>query len=272
MRVDLTIAVLTYKDNGLLTDCLQSLWAQDISDPSLKAWELLIVDDASPEPPQILLPHRLVRHASNSGSNILPSNTAFREAQGEWVLLMANDVRLHPGAIEALWAHRFTHDITQPVLYQPDGKVDNVGLRWVWPGYGVRVRNTRSRRVDAFANTCVLMKQTTWLAVGGFDVGLGISHEDIDFSLRARRLGYRIGYCPHASATHLMGQTIGRVVQKPLTPYYQAARHRTILTNYQGLDRWARLTATGWLDGLSARARQWRHRAPDSPQAASAPP
>ena len=245
--MDLTIAVLTYNGESLLPDCLNSIWAQDIP----CSWELLIVDDHSTTPPQLLLPHRLVVHDRNKG-NIAGTNTCFREAEGEWVLFVANDVRFHHDAVAHLWDHRHVHDISQPVLQQPDYEIDNVGLRWVWPGYGMRVRRPGAK-TDAFANTCVLMKKTTWWAVGGMHEGLGISHEDVDFSLRAKAMGYTIGHCPKAWATHLMGQTIGKVVKKPLSPYYRAARRLTILRNYTGLNRHLRLWATGLLDGVAAR-------------------
>ena len=264
--IDLTIAVLTYNGEALLPDCLASIWAQDIP----CEWELLVVDDHSARLPTILLPHRLVVHGSNLG-NIAGTNTCFREAHGAWVLFVANDVRLNKDCLLHLWAHRGAHDITQPVLYQPDGEVDNMGIRWWWPGYGDRVRKV-GQRVDAFANTCVLMRRSTWLSVGGFEEGLGISHEDVDFSLRAIRKGYTIGYCRLATAMHLMGQTIGKVVRTPLSPYYRRARRLTIERNYEGLNRRLRLWTTGLVDGLAASRRPRGPHAPTTPASAPPPP
>ena len=252
--MDLTIAVLNFRGEALLPDCLQSIWAQEIP----CSWELLIVDDASPIPPQVLLPHRLIRHQVNSGSNIKGCNTAFREAKGDWVLLMANDVRLHPSCFLNLWNFQRVYDVFQPMLLQPDGTVDNLGLQWVWPGYGRRVRAFGlSREIDAFANTCVLMRKRTWEAVGGFTEALGISHEDIDFSLKAKRLGFTIGCCPLAQATHLMGATLARN-HRNLSPYYRRARRLVIQRNYRGLDRLTRLWATGLLDGLASQVERRR--------------
>lgn len=253
--IDLSVVVLNYNGVRLLPECLEAISAQRWPDARC---EVLVVDNGSTSPPSAaelwdLHGARLVSFPDNLG-NIGGTNRCYASANGEYVLFLANDVRLRPEAVSALWDHRTIDDISQPVLWQPDGRIDNVGIKWCWPGYGARVR-VLGRPVDAFANTCHLMKKTTWATVGGFDASLGISHEDVDFSLKARAYGYTIGYCPDAHATHLMGQTIGKVVGRPLSPYYRKARKMVVERHYRGLDRLTRRLTVAALDGLAARMR-----------------
>lgn len=252
----LSIAVLTYQGEALLPDCLQSILKQEMPTD----WELLVVDNGSTtHTPRLLLPHsRVVRLERNIG-NIGGMNACFAHAEGDWVLFVANDVRLHPNCVARLWEKRC--NLLQPVLYQPDGQVDNAGLNWNWPGYGARRRRVCGMpafvKVPSFAATCFLLQRSVWKELGGFDAGLGLSHEDIDFALRLEASGYGNFVNMEACATHLMGQTIGRVTVGPLSPRYHTARLRVIRKHYRGLNRASRVAAVQVLDGLSACKRAW---------------
>lgn len=250
--IDLTIAVLTYEGEALLPDCLKSIHDNLVDFPF--AYEVLIVDNGSTvlTAPALWPQHRL-RHLPTNVGNIGGMNKCFEYAQGNWVLFVANDVRLHPKALLSLWALRA--NLVQPVLYQPDGAVDNAGLDWIWPGYGRRRRVPPMtvapylRLVPSFAATCFLLQRSVWQELGGFDEQLGISHEDIDFAMRLKRNGYNCFVNAHASATHLMGQTIGRVTKAPLKPYYHEARLKVLRKHYRGVDYWSRRLAVGLIDG-----------------------
>lgn len=248
--VDLTIAVLNFNSVGLLDPCLDSIEDQAFLPVGT---ELLLVDNGSAFKPAARDGWRAVNFPDNAG-NIEGMNRCFREAQGQWVLFVANDVRLHRDCVLEMWKYRQPAGVSQPVLYQPNWEVDNVGINWCWPGYGIRIRQVPEvlSRVPAFAATCFLMRRDRFFEVGGFDRFLRISHEDVDLSLRLK------GQCwcvPTAQATHLMGQTIGKVVGRPLSPYYRWARKKVIQKHYRGLDRIARTVAVTVVDGLAALVR-----------------
>ena len=252
VRYQLSIVVLTYNGEDLLDDCLESIRQQTIPCD----YEVVVVDNGSTVPAKPPKWVRLVRYADNAG-NIEGTNRCIRAAQGEWILFVANDVRLQPGCVRDLWlAVKTLWDnigLVQPILMQPDGQVDNAGLRWVWPGYGLRLRKTQyyfAWEVPVVANTCWMAK-TAGLA-GGFDKDLGISHEDVDLCLALSRFKRR-HFVVNTKATHLMGQTIGRVVRKPLSPYYHQARLRVLEKHYSGAAYWARRVAVEILDWLSRR-------------------
>lgn len=253
--MDLTIAVLTYEGEHLLPECLQSISRQD---PQGMEWELLVLDNGSTEPVPGFLHtdrQRVVRVSPNRG-NVAGINHCFQEAHGDWVLFVANDVRLDPDCVTNLWKYRAS--LTQPILYQPNGAIDNTGLAWHWPGYGRRIRRYEPEGAvlqsrPSFAATCFLLQRSVWQELGGFDETLGISHEDIDFALRLRAHGYGSFVNTEASALHLMGQTIGRVTRRDLSPAYRRARRGVLDRHYRGLDWAARRLAVGLVDGLAAR-------------------
>ncbi len=251
----LTIAVLTYQGAALLPACLTSLNHQRRPFASV---DFLVLDNgstpaASPQDVHAEQGVRLVRREYNLG-NIGGMDACFQEALGEWVLFLANDVRLQEDCLVHLWESRRWNGVVQPVLYQPDGHIDNVGLTWHWPGYGRRVRQLGKppHTTQAFAATCFLMRRELYHTIGGFDTRLGISHEDIDFSLRLRALGGTTGYVPTARATHLMGQTIGRVEgARSLAPDYHQARMRVLTKHYPGWRGHLRRRVVTLLDGLA---------------------
>lgn len=257
----LTIAVLHYNNKVLTDACLDALHAQ------ADGHDLLVIDNGSTVPYVPPFSCRLVRLPVNVG-NIGGTNACYEHAAGNWVLFVANDVQLHAGCVAALWAARRTGGVVQPLLREMGGTVDNLGLRWVWPGYGLRVRQVPPGKVyvgvDAFANTCHLMERYTWQSVGGFDPTLGVSHEDVNFSLWLRRSTARdqqprvIGACLLAEATHQGGATIAaQHTRRALSRRYHQARMQVVRQHYTGLDRWLRLAAVTLLDGV-ARCRLWR--------------
>jgi GT2 family glycosyltransferase len=68
------------------------------------------------------------------------------------------------------------------------------------PGYQGNLVCTRE--VSALTAACLLVQSRVFRELGGFDEGLAVGFGDTDLCLRARALGYRVIYCPHASLLH----------------------------------------------------------------------
>lgn len=253
MSVACTIAVLTYRGDELLTDCLTALF----QDPWPAETELLIV--ANGPTAQVTLPRwnpRFLRLPYNTG-NVGGINACYREAQGDYVFMITDDVRVQEGCVKAMYACRGPKRVLHPALIQPDGEVDCFGLRVHWPGYGARIRALPAGHkfllpIPAISTSCFLMERAWWEQLGGFTEGMGVGYEDVDFSLRTYRAGGSCYSVPWARATHLMGQTIQGVVKQPLSPYYRQARQQVIRKYYTGLARWSRLAAVNLLDGVAS--------------------
>ena len=243
---DLTIAVLHYNRWDLTKDCIASIDSQDIP----CTYEKLLVDNGSKIPVTIhQLPSewKLFRAESNNG-HITGQNLCFEQAQGEWVLFVANDVRFLPSSIHNLWLKK--RDISHPTLWNVHRELDNRGLLWVWPGYGVSTECDRpGNLLYSFTGSCYLMHKNIWNIVGKLDEFLRTSHEDIDFSIRAERMGLVITGIRDSHAIHL-----GNATLKHQPSHNRSAFHKdrvyVIKKHYRGVGRFLRLTVVTLLDAI----------------------
>jgi hypothetical protein len=72
--------------------------------------------------------------------------------------------------------------------------------------------------LDFITGASLLIKRAVTEDIGLFDERYFMNWEDIDFSVRAGRRGYKIRYCPQSRVWHKEGGTFGRV--NPATDYY----------------------------------------------------
>ena len=249
--IDLSVVVLHFNQWNLTKDCLVSIDAQEIP----CSYEKVLVDNGSTTP---LLPGwpglaaekagwKIVRYEKNI-SHISGQNRCFESAHGEWVLFVANDVRLHQNCVNLLWNARDPKAILQPLLWTASGEVDNGGLQWRWPGYGISQKRSGSLNPDCFTSSCYLMHHQTWESAT-FDEALLTSHEDVDYSLLIRKAGGYIRCQALAYATHL-----GNATLRHQPSHNRAAFHRdrvyTVNKHYFGIDRLTRLWTINLIDGI----------------------
>ncbi|WP_179118233.1 glycosyltransferase family 2 protein [Saccharothrix sp. ALI-22-I] len=69
------------------------------------------------------------------------------------------------------------------------------------------VDRTRTVAVDWVSGCCMLIPRTVWEELGGLDEAYFMYIEDMDFSLRARKIGYATLYEPAVSVMHLGGRS-----------------------------------------------------------------
>ena len=244
--VELSITVLHFNRWDLTKDCLASIDAQEIP----CTYEKVLVDNGSLEPlPALPDGWQVVGYKENLG-HIVGQNRCFESARGEWVLFVANDVRLQPNCIRGLWnstVQTFPHAAQiQPALFTPMGEIDQTGMFWKWPGYGISRKLNQAGYVPIVPSSCYLMRKTVWKEVGGFDERLKTSHEDVDMGLRL--YGDKI-VRTNSHATHL-----GNATLRHQPSHTRAAFHRdrvyVIQKHYRGADRALRLAAVCLLDSL----------------------
>lgn len=237
---ELSICVLHYNRWDLTEPCLQSIDAQEIP----CTYEKLLIDNGSDVAPSAI-PGWDIRSQSPNVGHIAGQNRCFQEAKGKWVLFVANDVRMLPDCIKYLWIFGKGY-IAQPTLLTPDRILDNRGLDWHWPGYGI---STASEFPNAFSSTCYLMSKRAWEETGGFDERLVSSHEDIDFSLRARNLHWGIRSFKESIAIHL-----GNATLRHQPSHNRKAFHRDrcyiLRKHYRGLDWLLRSLVVHVLDAI----------------------
>jgi GT2 family glycosyltransferase len=195
------------------------LWASLISNLG-EATEIIVVDDGSTESLDLLIPRlpdevklTILRNERAQGYSSAV-NRGLRQAQGEYLYLLNTDLILGNGALELI------HD-----YLKRDQRIGVVGAKLLYPQTG-RVQHfgvafTNTRKFHAYTHmspehplVSVLGEfQAVTFALCGFrreildrvgylDTLYCNGCEDIDFSLRVRKAGYRLVVPPEVASYH----------------------------------------------------------------------
>jgi GT2 family glycosyltransferase len=211
---------------------LQSLYASGY--PEL---EVFVVDNASPaDHPEIIKKRfpqiTLIRSDKNlgfAGGN----NLALRIAKGEYLYLLNNDTFVPERHIHEL-VHVLQTDKTAGVVCPKIKQFDDTNvilfagyteltpytLRNQITGYGKKDTgqyNLATESAYAHGAAMMLKREVTELA-GWMDERYFLYYEEIDWSTRIRKAGYRIVYSPSTFILHKESLSTGR--NSPLKSYY----------------------------------------------------
>ena len=205
----------------LLRACVESVAATTAHDEV----EIVLIDNGSTEPETQTLLERLARrpevqivtdHRPFNWARL--NNAAARLAGREILVFLNNDIEaLRAGWLTALCAHALRPDIgaVGARLLYPNRLIQHcgvvvgmggaaghplVGLHEDSPGYLHMAVTTRE--CAAVTGACLTTRREVFEALGGFDEALGVDLNDIDYCLRAGRLGYRTIYEPRAELIH----------------------------------------------------------------------
>ncbi len=233
------VVVPVYEHYELTSSCLEYLARQ--SAPH----RVIVVDDGSrdgsPERLRREWPRATVLELESNGGYTRAVNHGVRAGEGEYVVLLNNDVQPHPDCLERLVA---------PM--ERDPRVGSVAALMLAPGergaidsFGVsaditlagfaRLQGQPPTRVHAGARALAgpkgapavagpeatpaltgpegatgAYRRTAWEQVGGFDETISAYMEILDLALRLRSAGWSTAQAPDAVGVHLGSVTYGR--------------------------------------------------------------
>lgn len=205
----------------LLRTCVESLLrVTDYPD-----FEIVVVDNQSREAETLAYFERIVldprvrvlRYDAPFNFSAL-NNHAVRQCRSELIALVNNDIE----AIHSDWLSEMVARAIEPgvggvgaMLYYPDDTIQHggviVGIGGVAGhvhmhhrrGYdGALGRSRLAQDMTAVTGACLVVRKSTYEAVGGLDEGLVVAFNDIDFCLRLARAGYRNVWTPWAELYH----------------------------------------------------------------------
>jgi N-acetylglucosaminyl-diphospho-decaprenol L-rhamnosyltransferase len=225
---EVDVVVVNWNTGDCLRDCLAALAA---SSGPVRFGRVVVVDNASTDGsadlPLIPLPVTLVRNRSNRGF-AAACNQGARLGSGGHVLLLNPDTVVRPDAVRAAVSFLnspagATVGICGGAVSGPDGSpgisasrfpsLGNVaagilGLTRIAPRLAP-VRHLppaalgASAEVDQVIGAFFLVRRSLWDRLGGLDERYFIYYEEVDFCLRARRLGFRAYFLADAQLVHL---------------------------------------------------------------------
>jgi GT2 family glycosyltransferase len=193
----------------------------------------------------------LVRSEENlgfAGGNNLGLERAG-ELGADHVLVLNNDAEVEPGGVQALVEEAARRpdaaSLGSKILFaEPPDLIWFAGARFdPRAGYNGRQLGYRERddgRYDAVHETdracgaAMLVPRAVLDAVGGFDEELFLYSEDVEWSLRARRAGYRHYVVPASVVRHRVSAA-GGGESSPLTLYYGLRNTLVVCERYAPL-------------------------------------
>ena len=153
------------------------------------------------------------------------NNFAVREAQGEYLLFLNNDVEV----ITDSWLEEMLQfcqlkgvGMVGAKLYYPDDTIQHAGvviglggvaahvlckLPGDAEGYMGRLRCVQE--MSAVTAACMMVKTSVFKAVGGFDEELKVAFNDIDLCMKVRDKGEKILFTPYAELYHYESKSRG---------------------------------------------------------------
>jgi GT2 family glycosyltransferase len=246
-----SIVIPAFGDPLLTYSCLASIARHTAGE-----YEVIVVDDASPEPLAQALAAvagvRFERNATNLGF-VGTCNRGGELAHGDVLVFLNNDALVTPGWLDALLRVLHEHPdagLVGAKLVYPDGRLQEAGgIVWrdasAW-NFGRdddpdRPEYNYLREVDYSSGACLAMPRALFRELGGFDARYAPAYyEDVDLAFSVRAKGRKVFYQPAATIVHFEGRTSGTDVTSGIK------RHQAIN---------ARTFADKWPDALAAHQR-----------------
>src|SRR5207245_5442374 len=103
------------------------------------------------------------------------------------------------------------------------------------PHFMVEWNHEESQEVDQVMGAFFLVRRSVFEALGGFDERFFVYFEEVDFSLRARKLGWRTFYLSVAQAYHLGSGLVTKPAQAARLFYSLRSRILYAYKHFNGL-------------------------------------
>jgi GT2 family glycosyltransferase len=226
-QVGIAVIVLTVDQRESTLRCLQTILEQDAPSFRVVLWDngsrdgtVEAVREAHPE----VLVHAHPENLGVASGRNAAAALAIEHLAPEYLLFLDNDMEVAPGFIRGLLAPLET----DPTVGQTQAKLrflddrerlnDGGGCRIsFWRGSthpvgcGEIDRGQYDQPAPCIACGGAMMTRTSvFQELGGFDPAFGpVGPEDLDYSLRLQKAGYRALYAPQAMAYHAVSHTFG---------------------------------------------------------------
>ena len=236
MRVD--IIIVNWNAGQQLCVCLESIMAANTEEFELR--RVVVVDNASTDRSldgleHLSLPLTIMRNATNRGF-AAACNQGAKGSDADYLLFLNPDTRLFSDSLSKPIAFMEQAEnqqigIVGIQLMDEQGQVSRTcsrfptpqtffvkmcGLDYIFPKhfsshFMTDWEHNKNRGVDHVIGAFFLVRQPLFKELNGFDEQFFVYFEDLDFSVRASRLGWRSYYFAEAQAFHKGGGTSEQV-------------------------------------------------------------
>lgn len=230
----ISICIPTLNANEMTQECIKAVRA------NTRDYEIILVDNGSVPP---LTPINsttepycpecsIIRNETNLGFPVAV-NQGIKAAKGEVIVLLNNDCVVSHGWATRLLAHLDSYSIVGPVtnycaglqqvtipVYQDEKELNLRANEWAAEHKG------ESQEVNWIIGFCMAFKKSLWDEIGPFDESLWpCSGEELDFCMRAKAAGHKIGIVKDVYIHHAGSQTL-KAMERAGQINYQALCRR----------------------------------------------
>ncbi|MFA5935833.1 MAG: glycosyltransferase family 2 protein [Patescibacteria group bacterium] len=227
MNPKITFVTVCYRTPGLIRQLLKGFEDAKLAFP----FEYILVDNAAGDGTGAMVRERfpwvtMIDAPGNIGFGA-GNNIAFRQAKGEYVMLVNPDLTVFAGELEKLFAFAEAHPdigLIGPKLLNPDRSLQRSFHRFPSPIIPILRRSglgrtrwgrrkidaylmqdadpSQTQDVDGLFGAAILMRRPALEAIGHFDETFFMYFEDVDLCRRAWEKGWRVTYFPASEFVH----------------------------------------------------------------------
>ena len=228
--IDVSVIIVNRNTKDLLVSAIKSVASSTVSK------EIIVVDNASEDGSAEMVKKHfcdviLLQNASNE-KFAKPNNDAVRIAKGRYYFLLNSDAQLCEKALDKLVKFMDQNPeiaIAGPQLLNPDGTIQPScrGFITLWSHFCdmfvldrlfphsklfasslmTYFDHKNTKEVDHIMAAAVIIRPEVVKKIGLFDEKLSLHYNDLDFSLRVKKNGWKIVFYPEAKVIHHMGET-----------------------------------------------------------------
>lgn len=219
-----SVVVLNWNGEKFLQNCFSSMSKQTYRD-----YETILVDNGSTDGsveyvmknfPKV----RVIKNKKNLGF-AEGNNVGIRNAKGEYIILLNNDIKLHKDFIKEIVkvadSNRNIGMIAPKMVYFDTDNIDTLGLRIFKSGlsWDTKEPSEVSKCIGPCAGAALYRKKMLEdIKINGdyFEKDFFIYCEDLDLGLRAKAMNWNFGYAPKAIVHHLHSATMRKQKDKSI--------------------------------------------------------
>jgi N-acetylglucosaminyl-diphospho-decaprenol L-rhamnosyltransferase len=248
------VAIVSYRCESLLRDCLESLR----DNPPSRPMNVHVVDNASGDGTAEMVERefpdvQLTSLEQNLGFSVA-NNIAIRAGSAPYVLILNPDTRITPGSLDRLLQVMDAKPevgMSGPRLVLNDGSFDHAAKRSFptpvsalahFTGVGRRAESgtlaayrapeVESGPVDAVNGAFMLTRRAAIAEVGLFDEGYWMYMEDLDLCYRLDQAGWVTWYEPEVTVMHVKAGTSGTLRSFRLNRAFHYGMYRFYRKHY----------------------------------------
>lgn len=235
MKPAVSVVVATYNRRDVLRKTLECLAAQTLA---ADQFEVIVVDDGSPDDTGDMvrsligkLPCKLSYLVQENRGPGAAENRGIRAAQGEWIVLLADDIQPTPTMLQEYVTFHQQRPSAEfaalgQVLQSPELPETAFQKHWD-PFKYFELKGLTELPYWKFWACNISVKRSFLLEHGLFRELKGAAHEDVELGYRLSQAGLKILYWPSALAHHYHVETLEASVKRA----YERGRNFSVLTD-----------------------------------------